>query len=175
MQQSRKKPYRGQAKAVGAFLPDVTKKAFEKFGFPAAALLTDWKAIVGPQLAAFTVPEKVKWPKVSQDELEDGQRPDCEAGGTLLLRVDGPLAIELQHQSDQLLDRINRYFGYRAIAALRILQAPLNEIRVEPDRKPSPRPRQVLSRARADDLAKIENPELRAALAGLARRIAPAN
>lgn len=172
MKQTTRSPYRGAAKAVGAFLPDVTKKAFQKFGFPAAALLTDWEAIVGPQLAAFTNPEKVKWPKVSPDELSDDKRPDCEAGGTLLLRVDGPLAIELQHQSDQILDRINQYFGYRAIAALRILQAPLNEIRLDQKPKPARKPREVLSRERADDLAKIENPRLREALAGLSRRIA---
>ncbi len=172
MQKTKKTPYRGAAKAVGAFLPDVTKKAFQKFGFPAAALLTDWKAIVGPQMAAFTNPEKVKWPKVSQDEFSDDKRPHCETGGTLLLRVDGPLAIELQHQSDQIIDRINQYFGYRAIAALRVLQAPLSEIRLDPKRNPTPKPRDVLSRARVDDLAKIENPQLREALAGLARRVA---
>ena len=39
-------------------------------------------------------------------------------------RVDGPRAIELQHRSDQILERLNVYFGYRAIAQLRFLQAP---------------------------------------------------
>ena len=173
MQNNKKMPYRGSAKAVGAFLPNVTKKAFQNFGFPAAALLTDWPAIVGPQMAAYTNPEKVKWPKVSQDDLDDDSRPSSEAGGTLLLRVDGPLAIELQHQSDQLLDRINGYFGYRAIAALRILQAPLNEVRLDPSKMAATKPRQVLSKTRRAELASVDNPRLRVALETLARRVAP--
>jgi hypothetical protein len=42
-----------------------------------------------------------------------------------VLKVDGPRAIELQHRSEQILERVNMYFGYRAIAQLRFLQAPL--------------------------------------------------
>ena len=44
---------------------------------------------------------------------------------TLVLRVDGPRAIEVQHRADQILERVNTYFGYRAVAALRIVQAPV--------------------------------------------------
>jgi hypothetical protein len=43
----------------------------------------------------------------------------------LVLRVEGPRAIEVQHRSGQILERVNAYFGYRAIAEMRILQAPV--------------------------------------------------
>ena len=36
------------AKAVGSFVPQLTRKAFEKYGFSTATLLTDWAVIVGP-------------------------------------------------------------------------------------------------------------------------------
>ena len=42
-----------------------------------------------------------------------------------MLRVDGPRAIEVQHRSDKILERVNTYFGYRAITEMRILQAPV--------------------------------------------------
>ena len=42
-----------------------------------------------------------------------------------MLRVEGPRAIEVQHRSGQILERVNAYFGYRAVAEMRILQAPV--------------------------------------------------
>ena len=87
--------------------------------------------------------------------------------------MDGPLAIELQHQSDQFIERINGYFGYRAIAELRILQAPLTEIgttSIKPTTQ-TPRPKDVVAKRRQAELANIGNPALRAALTGLARRV----
>ena len=42
-----------------------------------------------------------------------------------MLRVDGPRAIEVQHRAGQILERVNTYFGYRAVAEMRILQAPV--------------------------------------------------
>lgn len=129
---------RSGPKAIGAHVPAITKKAFERFGFPQAALLTDWEAIVGQDLARFTEPERLKWPRLddaaSADEAEAAtgksgrSRPAAKglAGATLVLRVDGPLAIEVQHKSAQIIERINGYFGFRAVTDLRILQAPLS-------------------------------------------------
>ena len=51
-----------------------------------------------------------------------------------MLRVEGPRAIEVQHRSGKILERVNTYFGYRAITEMRIVQAPV--VRAEP---PSPR------------------------------------
>ena len=43
-----------------------------------------------------------------------------------MLRVEGPRAIEVQHRSGPILERVNTYFGYRAVAEMRILQAPVD-------------------------------------------------
>ena len=51
------------AKAVGSFVPKLTQKAFEKYGFSTATLLTDWAIIAGEDLSAATLPERVKWPR----------------------------------------------------------------------------------------------------------------
>src|SRR4051794_32324247 len=61
-------------KTVGSFLPGLTRKAFEKYGFSAASLITDWATIAGRELASYTAPERLKWPRAverSDDDLGD--------------------------------------------------------------------------------------------------------
>ena len=113
-------------KPVGSFVPKLAQKAFEKYGFSAVTLITDWAVIAGPELSRYTQPERLKWPrKVAAGALindEDKGRP----GANLVLRVDPSRALEVQYALDQLIERINGYFGYHAVAAIRILQAQVN-------------------------------------------------
>ena len=44
------------ARAVSSYLPQLTRKAFEKYGFASTALLTDWPSIVGEDIASYTAP-----------------------------------------------------------------------------------------------------------------------
>ncbi len=116
-------PRGGKARRVGEFVPRLMQPVFEKFGFPAAAILTDWAAIAGPELASFTAPERLKWPKrASRDNSgEDGK------AATLVLRVGGARALEVDHMRPRIIERINASFGYRAVGDIRIVQAPLPE------------------------------------------------
>lgn len=127
------------AKAVGSWVPKLTRKAFEKFGFSTATLLTEWSAIVGEQLAAATSPERVKWPRGAETIGESGMEGNRSAA-TLVLRVDPARALEVEYKSAQLIERINAYFGYRAIAELRILQAPLAKRAPVPPARPRSAP-----------------------------------
>lgn len=111
-------------KSVGQFLPAITRPVFEKFGFQRAALLTDWDVIVGEPLCHFTAPEQIKWQKQKNDTAEVEQH-GAKTGAVLVIRVDGPAALEVQHSAPQIMERINSYFGYRAIGSVRILQAPV--------------------------------------------------
>lgn len=43
-----------------------------------------------------------------------------------MLQVDPAVALDIQYQSAQLIERINAYFGYRAVANLRIVQEVIN-------------------------------------------------
>ncbi len=150
-------------KPAGAFTPSLTRPAFEKFGFPAAALLTDWAAIAGPDLAVYSAPERLKWPRQPDAPEEARGQP----AATLVLRVDGPRAIELQHRLPQLIERINSYFGFRAVAQIRLYQAPL--ARSPDDRQPPPK---IAPRADRRGLVKrIRDPRLRTALSRIAAAI----
>lgn len=151
------------ARAVGSFVPRLTKVAMQKFGFSTAALLTDWAAIVGADLARHTRPHKLKWPRnvdtYGETPVENAGRP----GATLHLQVDAVRALDVQYKTRQIIDRINSYFGYRAVADMRIEQMPMPA----PEKPAMPRdvvavrsakPRQTV------DLGQVTDDRLRAAL-----------
>lgn len=151
-------------RAVGSWVPRLTKPAFEKFGFSAAALITDWPVIVGAALAAATSPERLKWPKLparSSGVEGEAMRPPA----TLVLAVDPSRALDVQYQERQIVERINGYFGYRAVGELRIVQADIrSRARPAPEaRSPRPQPK-----APPAEVAAIEDEGLRAALARMA-------
>ena len=115
-------------------------------------------AIVGEEVARHAKPLRLTFPK--------GERRD----GSLVLRVRSAFAVELQHMAPQLLERINGYLGYGAVARLKFEQG----------RLPRPRPAALLApqgldpaeeKKLARDLGRIEDPELRQALEGLGRAV----
>ncbi len=157
------------ARSVSSYVPRLTRKAFEKYGFATAALLTDWATIVGADIASFTAPERLKWPRDvnAYGDVEDGMQG--RPGATLVIRVEGARALELQHKRQQLIERINAMFGYRAIADVRFIQAPI-------DATGAPRRARLTSPARqanisSPDVAAIQDEALKAALANLESHI----
>jgi hypothetical protein len=88
---------------VGALMPAVIKPAFRRRNAASARILADWEAIMGPALAAVTIPRKL-------------------AAGTLTVGCSGPIALELQHLSDQVTARINAHLGSTAVLRLRLVQ-----------------------------------------------------
>ncbi len=151
------------ARPIGAFTARTLDRAAHGRGFATPALLSQWQAIVGADLAQFTMPDRVVWPRRMDDpDKTEARRGRRDEGAVLILRVDGPRAIEVQHRSGQILERVNSHFGYRAVAEMRILQAP---VRRKPKRAPKP-PRPIDASALAAP-AEIEDRGLRAALTRL--------
>jgi hypothetical protein len=151
------------AKTVGSFVPGLTRKAFEKYGFSTASLITDWEKIAGSKFAAFTAPQRLKWPQLpgSRDAASDdaSSRP----GATLLIKVDPAHALQTEDASRQIIDRINAYFGYRAVAEIRLIQAPSTQASTA-EQRPQRGARAVVRPVPAD-LDAIPDKGLSAALA----------
>lgn len=111
------------ARTIGALTPRVTKTAFQKFGFATAQLIGDWPKIVGHRLAATTAPDRIRWPRRPDDlEAAGGRKSQPRGGAVLVIRVEPAVALDVQYQTALILDRINSYFGYRAVAEIRIVQ-----------------------------------------------------
>jgi len=148
---------RGHMRAIAAELPGITAPVLGRHGFAEAQLVTQWASIIGPELAAMAWPEKLSFPR--------GERRE----GTLRLRVAAGCAPEIQHRAPLLIERINAFFGYRAIVHLRLIQAPLaaRHTPPHPPRALNPEERAGIDRR----VATVADPDLRAALQRLGEAI----
>jgi hypothetical protein len=153
------KPGKFQPRALAELLHKTLAPAFAKQGFASSELVTRWTEIVGAEIAAHSQPEKIQWPRAQAGALPEP--------GKLVLRVEGPTALEIQHLSGIILERVNRYFGWQAVGTIRLRQAPLR--RAEPKGQPAPDPE--LTARVAASLADIEDAKLRDALARLGAAI----
>lgn len=150
------KPRGGTARAVSELLPDVSGAAFRKFGFVQSAVVGRWPEIVGPRFAAVSIPESIRFPR--------GKRAD----GTLCLVVRGAHGPMMQHIAPEIIERVNRFFGYTAIVKVAIRQGEM-AARVERRAPPSLRPVPVEI---GESLRAIADPEFRAVLEALAAGVA---
>lgn len=154
------KPGRIYAKPLSLLLSDVFKDAYAKQGFAARELVTRWAEIAGADVAAHSEPLKLQWPRPVEGQPQEP--------ATLILRVEGPMALEIQHKSDVILERVNRFLGWSAVGRLALRQAPLS--RRERPATPSPPDPQAVEEV-AQTLTAIEDEDLRAALARLGAAI----
>ncbi|HEU0059279.1 MAG TPA: DciA family protein [Hyphomicrobiaceae bacterium] len=154
-------------KTVGSFLPGLTAQAFKKFGFSTAHLVMDWPAIAGKDLAAVCAPERLKWPP-RRPEAEEAEAEPVRGrrGATLVVRVEAARALDIQYKRQQILERINAYFGYAAVSDLRLVQAPLPASAGGAERR-----RTAPTRAVVPDLEGIPDGALREALTRLGSRL----
>src|SRR5260370_36386378 len=112
------KPGPISAKPLSVLLSDVFSDAYAKQGFAARELVTRWAEIAGAEIAAHSEPLKMQWPRPVEGQPQEP--------ATLVLRVEGPMALEIQHSSDVILQRVNRFFGWRSVGRLALRQAPLS-------------------------------------------------
>jgi hypothetical protein len=151
------KPGSSYPRPLSEVLRKTLGDAFAKQGFASVELVTRWPQIVGAEIAAHSQPEKIQWPRTPQ--ARSAPEP-----GTLLLRVEGPAALEIQHLSDVILERVNQFFGWQAVDAVRLRQAPLSR-RAAP--RPAPVPDPAATMRIAASLPEIKDETLRQALARL--------
>jgi len=154
------KPSRSFPRPLSEFLAPTLTGVLKAQGFASAEILSRWAQIVGPEIAASSEPLKINWPRVHGEETPEP--------ATLVLRVEGPAALEIQHMSAVILERVNRFFGWQAIGRIALRQAPLRR----PAAKKRPAPADPAAAARiADALPNIEDDELRNAIGRLGAAI----
>jgi hypothetical protein len=146
---------------AGAALGDSLKAQ----GFASTEIIARWAAIVGPEIAGHSEPMKINWPRANSTGTLGENAPEP---ATLVLRVEGPAALEIQHLSAVILERVNRFFGWQAIGRIALRQAPLR--RREPPTLPPPPDPEAAARIAAS-LPAIEDESLRQAIARLGAAI----
>jgi hypothetical protein len=154
------KPGPISAKPLSVLLSDVFSDAYAKQGFAARELVTRWAEIAGANIAAHSEPMKMTWPRPVEGQPQEP--------ATLVLRVEGPMALEIQHSSDVILQRVNRFFGWSAVGRLALRQGPLTRPKQAARRK-APDPQAVAEVKKT--LSAVEDEGLRDALARLGAAI----
>ncbi len=148
------------AKPLAALLGRTIDEAFARQGFASRQLVTRWAEIAGNEIAEHSQPMKIQWQRPVEGQPQEP--------ATLVLRVEGPMALEIQHSSDVIIERVNRFFGWAAIGRLALRQAPLDRPEPKPRRQP-PDPAEV--ERVAATLGPIADEALRDALARLGAAI----
>ncbi len=127
------KPSRSYAKPLRDLLGKVVGETFRRQGFASAELVTRWSEIVGAEISTHSEPIKIQWPRPAAPfpaalAAPVGATAGSERGqpaGTLVLRVEGPAAVEVQHLANVICERVNRFLGWRAVERVVLRQAPL--------------------------------------------------
>ena len=156
---SMNKPSRPFAKPLRDLVGKVVGETFTRQGFASAELVTRWTDIVGVEIAAHSEPIKIQWTRPADGEEREP--------GTLVLRVEGPAAIEIQHLANVVCERVNRFLGWRAVDRVALRQAPLRRAATKPARRADP----VAAAHIAENLSDIGDDDLKQALARLGAAI----
>lgn len=153
------RPRGGSAKAISDLMPEVGRTAFRRFGFVQSSIVSRWPEIVGARHARVCSPESIRFP------------PGEKSEGTLQLVVVAAHAPIIQHVIPEIIERVNRFFGYNAVAKVRLRQGDVRPPRASerPSAPPSLKPVPI---ELGDSLRDIGDPELRAVLESLARSMA---
>lgn len=160
--QGKIKPYsrpRGQgAKAIGDLMPEIGRTAFRRFGFVQSSVVTRWPEIVGPAHARVCSPEAIRFP------------PGEKAEGILQLVVVPAHAPLIEQVTPEIIERVNRFFGYRAVARVKLRQGAVTPPAYGRPAKPPPSLKPIPLEL-GDSLRDIGDAELRTVLESLARSL----
>ena len=150
---------RGGLRPLAASLPKAAGKSFGRRGLGEGGLVADWSSIVGSELAAACLPSRLSFPQGRERKQ-----------GTLTLRVEPGHGPTVQHLQPLIIERVNGYLGYGAVARLSLHQSPLGLARPARKAPPAPLPPD-LAAALDSETGQIQDDELRDALRRLGRAV----
>ena len=151
----------GPARAIADLMPDIGRSAFRRFGFIQSSVVTRWPEIVGPHHAEVCAPESIRFP------------PGEKSNGILQLVVRPAHAPLIQHVVPEIVERVNRFFGYKAVAKVKMRQGEVKGRGTSSQaRGPATAPvLKPIPMELGDSLRDIGDPELRTVLESLARSL----
>lgn len=152
------RPRGGPARAVADLVPQIGRAAFRRFGFIQSSVVTRWPEIVGERHARVCSPESIRFP------------PGEKAEGILQLVVMPAHAPLIQHVIPEIMDRVNRFFGYKAVARVKLRQGAVKPPSADKARTAPPSLKPIPMEL-GDSLRDIGDPELRSVLESLARSL----
>lgn len=149
----------GEARQIADLMPAIGRTAFRRFGFVQSSVVTRWPEIVGAAHARHCVPESIRF------------APGEKSDGIMQLVVTPAHAPLIQHVIPEIIERVNRFFGYRAVARVKIRQGQVQAPRGNDGARAAPPSLKPIPMELGESLRDIGDPELRAVLESLARNL----
>lgn len=150
-------------KPLAELIDNCLAPALAAQGFAGRSVVTFWPEIVGERLAQRTRPLKIDWPRRRNAPGETAEP------ATLVVRVEGAFALEMQQLGPLVLERVNTHLGWRAVGKLVLKQGPV----AVPERPKAPAPPDPAALAQIDaQVSAVEDAGLREALVRLGRALA---
>ncbi|MET3589372.1 hypothetical protein ABID23_000449 [Bartonella silvatica] len=115
------------------------------------ALIEYWPQIVGFDMSEHTMPLKIIWKQSTHPD-------EAFQPATLVVACEGAVVLKLMHEKDEILHRINVFFGYIAIDRIKIEQRSISvlpkhpPLRSEPAEKDKERLKKMLKELENEDL-----------------------
>jgi hypothetical protein len=152
-------PRSSRPTALAELLENCMAPALASQGFASGDVIAAWEEIVGPNLAAFSQPIKLEWPR-RHKYADPESRPDP---ATLVVRVEGAFALDFQQSVPLVIERLNAHYGWACIGRVVIRQGPVAR---PPERVVAPAPVDPrIAEQVAQVIAAVEDAPLKAALA----------
>jgi len=152
------RPRGGAAKPIADLMPQIGRAAFRRFGFVQSSVVTRWPEIVGARHAQVCMPEAIRFP------------PGEKSEGILQLVVLPAHAPLIQHVIPEIMERVNRFFGYKAVSRVKLRQGAVKPPHAEGARTAPPSLKPIPMEL-GESLRDIGDPELRTVLESLARSL----
>ncbi len=142
--------------AVSDLASDLLDPVMRKRAGISIEVVQSWTEIVGERLAESTRPLKILWQRRASDL-------DPFEPAELVIACSGAAALRVQHETSEIIARINSYFGFAAIGRIKIVQKQLTDLGRE--RPVPPRPINGAEKERLERLTEgIEDEGLRQSL-----------
>lgn len=159
---------RSRPRALADLVNAAINPVIAKQGFGESDVILHWRDIVGPRLGDVSEPIRMQWPS-----RRAGRKGDATPEpATLVVRIEGAFAIELQHVAPLVIERVNARLGWRCVGRITVRQGPVR--RAPPKRSAVPIDPQAAREAQEAARA-VEDPGLRDALARLGAAALSAN
>ena len=97
-------------KKVGKSLPKIIDKNIKKRNFVEITLIKQWKEIIGQDIAKYCWPIKIVFSDIKN------------SNGIIFLKTKRGRSMEIEFKNDEIIEKLNQYFGYKAINKISVVQ-----------------------------------------------------
>ena len=142
-------------KKVGKSLPKVIDKNIKERNFVEITLIKQWKEIIGQDIAKYCWPIKIVFSGIKN------------SNGIIFLKTKRGRSMEIEFKNDEIIEKLNQYFGYKAINKISVVQ----DFNIKDSYKKKKIIKKKIKNNHSKVINKIKKSELKIALQNLSKTL----